>query len=103
MLSIANEVDSLIFCCVYFVYDTNYVFHTPRPLQKLCGDSLNDPLRPQSQSAGIGLRSPTYSLQIIVSYLIYRAIEVECERIMELLVSMRGFGQKINKEKTHFL
>ena len=28
MLSIANEVDSLIFCCVCFVYDTNYVFPT---------------------------------------------------------------------------
>jgi len=28
MLSITNEVDSLIFCCVYFVYDTNYVFPT---------------------------------------------------------------------------
>ena len=28
MLSITNEVDPLIFCCVYFVYDTNYVFPT---------------------------------------------------------------------------
>ena len=28
MLSIANEVDSLIFCCVCFVCDTNYVFPT---------------------------------------------------------------------------
>ena len=26
MLSIANEVDLLIFCCVYFVCNTNHVF-----------------------------------------------------------------------------
>ena len=28
MLSIANEVNPLIFCCICFVFDTNYVFPT---------------------------------------------------------------------------
>ena len=28
MLSIVNEIDPLIFCCVCFVCDTNYVFPT---------------------------------------------------------------------------
>ena len=28
MLSIANEVDPLIFCGICFVYDTNYIFPT---------------------------------------------------------------------------
>jgi len=28
MLSIAIEVDPLIFLCVYFVYNTNYIFPT---------------------------------------------------------------------------
>ena len=27
MLSIANEVDPLIFRCIYFVWDTNHVFN----------------------------------------------------------------------------
>ena len=103
MLSIANEVDSLIFRCVCFVCDTKYVFSTSRPLQNLCGDSfLNDPLHPQQQSTGIGLGSPTYSLQMIVSYFT-RLLRQNVRGLWSFWLSMReDLAKQIIKRRQTF-